>query len=62
MQHHEDHRRKDTLKMVGRTLQQEHYNGQVCVRQMGEEEKWSSLTVMKRVGTGDTMAERSSLL
>jgi hypothetical protein len=37
------------------------YNVEVC-EQMGEEEKWSSLTVMKRVGTGDTMAERSSLL
>ena len=37
------------------------YNVEVC-EQMGEEEKWSSLTVMKRVGTGKSKGGKTSIL
>ena len=34
----------------------------VCGGQMGEKEKWSSLSIMKRDGTGDLRVVRNSLM
>jgi hypothetical protein len=39
---------------------QSHHN--VHNVQMGEKEKWSSLSIMKRDGTGDLRVERRNLL
>jgi hypothetical protein len=39
-----------------------HHNVQVFGGQMGEKETWSSVSLMKRDGTGDSRVERSSLL
>lgn len=39
-----------------------HYDVEVCGRQMGQKEKWNSLSIMKRDGTRDVKVERNSLL
>ena len=39
-----------------------HHNVHVCDDYLGENEKWSSLNVMKRDGNGDWRVERSSFL
>lgn len=39
-----------------------HHSVRVCGRQMGEQEKWNSLSIMKKDGTGDLRVERCSLL
>ena len=39
-----------------------HYNVQMCGGQVGDKEKWNSLSIMKRDGTGDRRVERNNLL
>lgn len=39
-----------------------HHDVRVCGGQMEEKEKWRSLSIRKRDGTGDLRVERSSLL
>jgi hypothetical protein len=39
-----------------------YYNVKMCGILMGEKEKWSSFSIMKRDGTGDPRVERSTLL
>ena len=38
------------------------HNVGVCGRQMGEKEKWGSLSTVETDGTGESRVERSSLL
>ena len=39
-----------------------HFNKQVCVREMGEKEKWKGLCTRKRGGAGDGRMMRASLM
>jgi hypothetical protein len=46
----------------GSACSNSHHSVQVFGEQMGEKEKWSNLSIMKRDGTGESRIERNSLL